>query len=72
VAATLATHTAGTLSLDGPTAITPDVARELVRHPLLALDGLVHVSDGVAEILATHAGASPSLRRLGGKGDRKR
>jgi hypothetical protein len=64
VAATLATHTAGTLSLNGLTEIAPDVARELVRHPLLSLDGLKKVSDDVAAILATHSGASLSVRWL--------
>lgn len=64
VAATLATHTAGTLSLNGLTEIAPDVARELVRHPLLSLDGLTKVSDAVAAILATHSGASLSVRGL--------
>jgi len=64
VAATLATHTAGTLSLNGHTEISADVARELVRHPLLSLDGLVRISDEVATILASHAGASLSLRSL--------
>jgi hypothetical protein len=44
--------------------LTADVARELVKHPLLALDRVTSVTDQVAAILATHAGASLSLRSL--------
>jgi len=64
VAATLATHRAGELALCGIRSVSEDVARELVKHPLLALDRLTSVTDRVAAILATHAGASLSLQGL--------
>jgi hypothetical protein len=64
VAAILAGHRAGELSLRGLKVLTEDVARELVHHPLLALDGVTGVSDRVAAILATHQGASLALRGL--------
>jgi hypothetical protein len=35
-----------------------------VKHPLLALDRVTSLTDRVAAILATHAGASLSLRGL--------
>lgn len=63
-AAILATHRAGGLALNGLRTLTADVARELVRHPLLALDCVERVSDEVAAILATHAGASLALRGI--------
>lgn len=64
VAAILATHRAGELSLNGITLLTEDTARELVRHPLLSLDGVASVTDRIADILASHAGGSLSLRGL--------
>lgn len=64
VAAILATHRAGELALCEIRSLTADVARELVKHPLLALDRVTSVTDEVAAILATHAGASLSLRSL--------
>lgn len=64
VAAILATHTAGSLALPCPADIDEDSAREIVKHPLLALDRLRRVSDRVADILATHAGVTLSLRGL--------
>lgn len=64
VAEILATHRAGELSLNGITLLTEETARELVRHPLLALDGIASVTDRVAGILASHAGGTLSLRGL--------
>lgn len=64
VAAILATHRAGELSLNGITLLTEEMARELVRHPLLTLDGIKNVTDRVAGILASHAGGSLSLKGL--------
>jgi hypothetical protein len=64
VAAILATYEAGELALCGLTSLTEDVARELVKHPLLALDCVKRVSDRIAKILAGHTGASLSLRGL--------
>jgi hypothetical protein len=64
VAAILATHKAGELALSGMQSITEDVARELVKHPLLALDGVRSLNDRTAAILARHTGASLSLRNL--------
>ena len=64
VAAILATHEAGELALTEIRLVTEDVARALVKHPLLALDRVTSVTDRVAAILATHAGASLSLRSL--------
>lgn len=62
--AILATHAAGGLALPGLTELDEDVAREIVRHPLLALDRVRGVTDRVAEILAAHAGTTLSLRGL--------
>jgi len=64
VSSILATHTAGGLALNDLTDLTEDVARELVKHPMLSLDRLAGVSDRVAAILATHGGAVLSLRGL--------
>ena len=64
VAAILATHRGGGLSLAGIERLTEAVASELVRHPLLALDGVVRVTDRIAAILATHDGGAVSLRGL--------
>lgn len=64
VAAILATHRGGGLSLGGIELLTEAVAGELVRHPLLELDGLKSVTDRVAAILATHEGGVLSLRGL--------
>ena len=64
VAAILATHRAGGLSLGKVATLTADVARELVRHPLLGLEAVTSVSDRVAAILADFAGWSLSLRGL--------
>lgn len=64
VAAILATHRAGDLSLQGITQITEDAALELVKHPILCLDGITSVTDRVAGILATHSGAVLSLKGL--------
>jgi hypothetical protein len=64
VASILATHAAGGLALNNLTDLTEDVARELVKHPMLSLDRLTRVSNEVASILATHAGAVLSLRGL--------
>lgn len=64
IAAILATHRAGSLSLKGLTELTEDVARELVRHPLLGLDGVSSISDRVAGILATFSGTVLSLKGL--------
>jgi hypothetical protein len=64
VAAILATHRAGELSLNGITLLTEETARELVRHPLLTLDGVASVTDRVAGILASHSGGTLSLKGL--------
>ncbi|MFM7136390.1 MAG: hypothetical protein ACKO1M_04880 [Planctomycetota bacterium] len=64
VAAILATHRGGGLSLAGLELLTETVADQLVRHPLLALDGVKRVTDRVAEILATHDGGAVSLRGI--------
>jgi hypothetical protein len=64
VAAILATHRAGGLALNGIRQLSEDVARELVRHPLLALDRVETLTDRVASILATHTGVTISLRGL--------
>ena len=56
---------AGECSRPGKTRVGPaDVARALVKHPLLALDRVTSLTDRVAAILATHAGVSLSLRGL--------
>jgi hypothetical protein len=52
------------MALCGIRSVTEDVARELVKHPLVALDRVTSVTDRVAAILATHAGASLSLLGL--------
>jgi hypothetical protein len=62
VAAILATYEAGELAFCGLESLAEDVARELVKHPLLALDRVQRVSDRIAKILAGYAGASLSLR----------
>jgi hypothetical protein len=64
VAAILATYAAGELSLSGIESLGEDVARELVKHPLLALDRVKRLGDSVARVLASHSGASLSLRSL--------
>jgi hypothetical protein len=64
VAAILATHQAGGLSLKGLSELTEDTARELVRHPILGLDGVSSISDGVAKILSRYKGATLSLKGL--------
>lgn len=64
VAEILATYRAGELAFSGLTVLTEDVARILVRHPLLALDRLETISDRVATILAAYDGASLSLLSL--------
>ena len=64
VAALLATHRGGGLSLAGIEGLTEAVAGQLVRHPLLALDGVKRVTDRVAARLATHDGGALSLRGL--------
>jgi hypothetical protein len=64
VAAILAGHRAGGLSLGSIEILTEDLARELVRHPLLCLDGVAGVTDRVAGILAAHSGATLSLKGL--------
>ena len=64
VAAILAGHEAGSLSLNGITLLTEDTARELVRHPLLCIDGIESVTDRVADILASHEGGTLSLKGL--------
>jgi hypothetical protein len=64
VATILATHQAGELSLSGIKLLTEETARELVRHPLLTLDGVTSMTDRVAGILASHEGGSLSLRGL--------
>ena len=64
VAAILATHRAGGLSLKGLSELTEDTARELARHPILCLDGVSTISDGVANILGRYAGATLSLKGL--------
>jgi hypothetical protein len=64
VAAILATHQAGGLSLKGLSELTEDMARELVRHPILCLDGVSSISHGVAKILSRHEGATLSLKGL--------
>ena len=64
VAAILATHRAGGLSLNGIERLTEDVARQLVGHPLLSLDGVSTVTERVAVILASHAGVTLSLKGL--------
>ncbi len=64
VAAILATHRAGGLALNGLRTLTADVARALVRHPLLALDCVERLTDDVAAILATHGGVTLALRGI--------
>jgi len=64
VAAILATHRAGVLSLNGIPLLSEDAARELVGHPFLNLDGVTSMTDRVADILASHAGGAISLRGL--------
>ena len=64
VAAILATHQAGGLSLKGLSELSEDTARELVRHPILCLDGVSSISDGVAKILSRSEGATLSLKGL--------
>jgi hypothetical protein len=64
VAAILAMHQAGGLSLKGLSELTEDTARELVRHPILCLDGVSSISDGVAKILGRAEGATLSLKGL--------
>jgi hypothetical protein len=64
VATILATHSGGGLCFSGIRELSPDVARALVRHPILCLDVLAGVSDEVAAILATHTGTTLSLRGL--------
>jgi hypothetical protein len=64
VATILATHSGGGLCFSGIRELSPDVARALVRHPILCLDVLAGVSDEVATILATHTGTTLSLRGL--------
>ena len=64
VAAILATHQAGGLSLKGLSELTEDTARELVRHPILCLDGISSISDDVAKILGRYEGAALSLKGL--------
>jgi hypothetical protein len=60
-AAILATHRGGGLSLGGIELLTEAVAGQLVRHPLLELDGLKSVTDRVAAILATHDGGGKNV-----------
>jgi len=64
VAAVLATHRGGGLWLRGLESLDEETACELVRHPLLALDGMRKLSDRVANILATHTGGTLSLAGL--------
>ena len=64
VAAILATHQAGGLSLKGLSELTEDTAQELLQHPILCLDGVSSVSDGVAKILSRYDGATLSLKGL--------
>lgn len=64
VAAILAMHRGGGLSLGGIELLTEAVAGQLVRHPLLELNGVKRVTDRVAAILATHEGGVLSLRGL--------
>ena len=64
VATILASHEGGGLCLTAIRDISPDVARGLVKHPILCLDTLASVSDEVAAIFATHAGTTLSLRGL--------
>lgn len=64
IAAILAGHRAGGLSLGKVASLTEDAARELVRHPLLGLDGILAVTDRVAGVLAGFDGWSLSLRGL--------
>ncbi len=64
VAAILATHRAGSLSLAGLTLRTEEVATALVPHPLLALDGLTSVTDRMAAILTSRDDATISLKGL--------
>ena len=63
VAAILATHDSGGLALNGLELLDEDVARELVKHPMLALDRVTSLTDQVAAILAAHSGTL-SLRGL--------
>jgi hypothetical protein len=64
VASILATHSGGGLCLTDIQELGSDVARELVRHPLLCLDSLARLTDEVAAVLATHTGSTLSLRGL--------
>ncbi len=64
VAAILATHQAGGLSLKRLSALTEDLARDLVRHPILCLDGVSSLSDGAAKTLSRYEGATLSLKGL--------
>ncbi|MBM4012517.1 MAG: hypothetical protein FJ286_14260 [Planctomycetes bacterium] len=64
VAAILASHNGGGLCLTDIRELDVDVARELVKHPILALDSIAGISDEVAAILAAHTGTTLSLRGL--------
>ncbi len=53
----LAQDKSGKLTLDGLTALSPEVARELARHEgWLSLNGIKSLSNGSAEALAQHKG----------------
>lgn len=64
VAAVLATHRAGGLSLKRLWQLPEETAQELIRHPMLCLDGVSSMSDGVAKILGRYEGATLSLKGL--------
>jgi hypothetical protein len=64
VAAILATHRAGSLSLAGLTLLTEEVATALATHPLLCLDGVRSVTDRMAAILTSRDDATISLKGL--------
>ena len=65
----LSRHAGGGLWLDGLTNLSEELASQLVKHPLLSLNGIESVSDSVARILSTHVGGTLSLRKLRGVSD---
>lgn len=64
VSTILASHTGGGLCLTAVKDLSADVARALVKHPILSLDSVATISDEVAAILGSHAGTTLSLRGL--------
>ena len=64
VATILASHNGGGLCLTEVKDLSADVARALVKHPILSLDSVTAISDEVAAILGSHTGTTLSLRGL--------